>query len=484
MSKTRVVQSITDNGNAFGQISHPNDIMKSQEFAHRHADQITLDFLTLGGQPDIAGLIATIAAGLSVSISAGRIYFDGYQYEGAPTPIALQPANSSDRIDLIVARIAADNPVEQTFTPFQRLRTPQELTNNVPPYPPQQFQVALERHNVVTVSVKTGVPAANPVQPALASGEIALWAIRVPANAAALVTANLTDVRRHAVNLRDLQTVQTQTQQQITVIQQGLITALDYEHKQVDFSGSFGRADNILGILLEIAEKLAVLKYRYPTIVSVDGRCPAMPTVDPNGKPCVDIPVGTAVQFGDGFMVILPANFQDASVNARFAIAGENNYNDPLLNDLTMDDGAPNNAVNVVRFDAPDTTKWLYMNRAGQLFFRTTAQPSNAFEVLLMKITPNGSSEAPRLKRYINLRNGLIKQSGVATASAVSRNFEYEVATPPGVGYLTLYGVRASDKTLYELPSPGNIAFDQTVAITGIAEGDTWVVERLTLSGF
>lgn len=482
MSKTRVVQTVTQSNINFGQISSPLDLMKAQEFAHAHAERITSDFLTQPSQIDVAGFAAS-PVGMNANFTAGRIYIDGYQYERESGQVQCSAAHATlARIDLIIATVAADTAVNQTFTPFQRLRTANELTDGVPPYPPQQFQVPLEKHNVVTISVKTGTPSATPVQPTLASGEIALWAMLVPAAATSLLSGNFTDLRRHAANLRLLKSEISQIQELVDEVQDDVETALDYEHKQVNFASSFGRTDDILGILNEIAEKLAVLKHRYPTIVSGDGRCPAVAGLENGITPIVDIPVGTIVQFGDRFVVIDPANFQDSSVNARYTVAAANDYSDPLLDDLDLPDNAPNSNVNVVRFNSHSTTKALFINRAGQIFFRSAAQPSTSDECLLMKITPNGASAAT-LKRYINLRNGLSRQSGVATSNQSSRLFQYEVANPPGVGYLKFYGIKP-DNTIYHLQPPGNIVFDMATEIAGIQTGDTWVVEWMILSTF
>ncbi len=146
MSKSRIVEIIEQSGNSYGQISSPADIVKAQEYAHAHAEQITLDFLTNAEIPEIVDCDYALTNGLNIQIDSGRIYRYGLQYEVAGQTVTLSPAANQARIDLIIATLSNNVPANLEFLAFQRLRSEQEFINTLPPYPPTQFQRATEKH--------------------------------------------------------------------------------------------------------------------------------------------------------------------------------------------------------------------------------------------------------------------------------------------------------------------------------------------------
>ena len=446
MSKKRVVEIIDQAGNSFGQINNPVDFLKAQDFSHAHVEQVTQDFLINPDTPEIAGCDYAPTSGLGMQIFSGRIYRYGTQYDVAEQIITLNPAHAIyARIDLIIATLADDVPASTEFLAFQQIRTDQEFINSQPPYPPTQFQRFAERHNVGPVSVKTGIPAANPLAPALAADEVVLYMVLVPANATVLDISNITDLRRKVSN--------------ISGITQELI---DY-----------------LARLKMLEDQIRVLIYRYPTILSGDGRCPATLLQDENGVWVVDIPIGVDVEFGDAFVKIRAEKFTDPIVNPRYV-----NISNGVVTYLPLieSNGNPGNDTtgNVIRYTVQDTTKTLFLNRQGQLFFRDVAAPSNTGECVLLKTTRNGANTNPILKRYRNLRNSISGATGTKVANEVP-TFEMDLGVPEGVLYVEAYAERAADNVRYSIPLPA-LNFDGTVTISGVIDGDKWNVRFFILS--
>lgn len=475
MSKQRTVQTITDAGINYGQIISPNDVIKSQEYSHLHAENVTRDFLTQLFENDIAGFIPD-PVGMSANMSDGRIYQNGFQFDGAAVQLTFEEAHPDHpRIDLIVATVAQNSPELQTFTPFQRIRSSVELGNGTPPYSPVQYEVPLEKHNKVTLTIKKGVAGASPVEPSLASGEIALWAVTIPAAATSLVGGNFADRRRLAANLRQMRTEINTMISQLVTMNSNITNLLAYRYDLVDVNwmSSFGGVRPIHDVMGEIGLKLLTLKWRYPSMLTNDGRIQAVGNMD-GTIPVIDIPIGTLVQFGDKFLTIQPAAFTDVSLSARQVTTGIDNTNS--LFDGMDDAFGLDNAQNTIRINAPATTKWLYLGYDGSLYFKDQATGSNSNECMLLRSTPNGVS-APTLVTYINLRNAVIIKTGVATSSPSSKQFDNDIGIPPGVGYIKAYGIK-SDKTLYEVTLSAITDYDDRVTVSDIdADGDTWRVE-------
>ena len=450
MSKIRSVEILDQAGIVYGQINRPDDFIKAQEFNHKHVETVTQDFLTGPDTPEVAGCNYNLTSGLSIHVASGRIYRLGQQYEAAQGTFTLVPANSTySRIDLIIATLADDVPGNYESLAFQRIRTNQEYLNSIPPYPPQQFNRATEKYKLATISVKTGTPAPTPVAPALAANEVLLYTITVPAAATALTVGNVVDSRKQASNISGIN---------------DLITEMLLRLKNLEI-------------------QTQTLVYRYPTILSGDGKCPRELKQDENGVWVVDIPIGVDVEFGDAFIKIRAENFTDPSVNARYI-----NISNGVITylPLVVANGNPGSATtgNYIRFNVPPTTKTLFLNRAGELFFRSVGSPSGPTECVLMKTTRNGSNP-PVLKGYRNIRNSISGYSKTrVSGDASSIQFELDLGVPAGVLYGDIYAVRAADNVVYRLPGV-NVpidTFDGIVDVTGVTVGDTWHANFFILS--
>lgn len=460
MSRKRVVEIVTDGGHNYGQISHPNDLGLAQDYAHQHVESATKDFLTQN-DPECAGLGYTLQANtLNFNVAEGRVYHQGVQFDALATALTLNAAHANHaRLDYIVATIAGNQPAQTEMVPFQRIRTSQELAANTPPYAPTQFSRARERQNIATIQVRTGTPSVSPQPPVLQPTDVVLYVVTVPANATSIAAGNVNNVRKVVGNL-------SATKEQIVALQTQN-AALQTKINQME-SGA-----------------LLVLKYRYPTIVTEDSKVPAV-VVNDGGTWSVDISVGTTVQFGDGFVGVRLENFEDENLNPRYASTGGAVDNKPIFDGKTdfMEDFELPPGTAVIRFDAPTTTKAIYLLRDGKIVTRTAITPSNSDECLLMKIIPNGSA-SPVLKRYINARNSVAKYDGTAVSgNAASRQFENDLATPTGVGYFDIWGTKAADKYRYDISGLGSYAFDSLITLPDeFANGDAWHVRYFILSG-
>jgi hypothetical protein len=478
MSKKINIQQLNQSGVNYGKISSPTELMNSQQFTHEHIEAITKDFLTATGEIDVAGFEASTAA-MVISLSAGRIYQNGLQFDGDAIQFNLVAANATHpRVDVIYATVTADSPSATVATAFQRLRTESELNTGQAPYPIVQFPVSLEKKNIVSVAIKTGTPSATPVMPVLASNEIALWRINVGANVTSITGPNLIDLRHQAVNLRNLQSVVNSILGMLGTVQTDVATALQYQLIELNWAAVFGenRTQSLVALLSEMNQQLLVLRFRYPTIVSGDGRISASAQLD-GSTPVIDVPLGQLVQFGDRFITLQQANFAGLT-NVQSITSAGSNFEHPALIGTSAKTA---NLANTVRFDAPSSTKWLVINRDGEISWKSEAHPSNAYECLLLKAIPNGVSEH-KLKMYYNLRNGVISKTGVADSTAASKQFPYDSGYPTGIGNLRAYGVRAADKTHYELDALSITNFDEIISVSGVTIGDTWVVEEFFLS--
>lgn len=198
-------------GPTFGQVLKAADHNNAQTYAHEHIEAIVRDWINGGCQSTlVAGFDLSLLAGLQVRLLApGHIITpDGDSYEligDGPCDFTLADADETHpRIDLIVGLKEANVDAVEEFRPFVRLRTLEELEAGVAPYPPAQFEQPTETHTRITLSVKEGVAAADPVAPALAANEIALYSITVKAAATALETDDVSDLRNRIDSLCQL----------------------------------------------------------------------------------------------------------------------------------------------------------------------------------------------------------------------------------------------------------------------------------------
>jgi hypothetical protein len=129
----------------------------------------------------------------------------------------------------------------------------------------------------------------------------------------------------------------------------------------------------------------------------------------------------------------------------------------------------------VIRYNAPDTVKALYIDRDGVVTQSASILPSTAERCLLHKVTPTGPTTAPTIKNYINRRRPHIKYTGTKGASPPSLRFDNELAVP--VRYINAVASKVTSGDMYKIAEP-TPDFDATVSITGVVStGDNWYIE-------
>lgn len=183
---------------------------------------------------------------------------------------------------------------------------------------------------------------------------------------------------------------------------------------------------------------------------------------------------------GENYHEVKPDEFLtvDDSANPgvrsiRITLYNFNTNSKPVLAKLTEvfdEDGEDLESRIVIRYDAPNTVKALYIDRFGNITLSPTIEPSNTTKALLHKVTPNGSN-APAVKNYINRRPARIKYVKNQSAGLTVDN---ELATP--ARYVDARAVKASDKHLYKIPDP-TVNFDGIITVTDVTAGDDWIVE-------
>lgn len=210
MTRKVKVQVLEEAGVRLGQISDPADFLDAQKYSQDDLAAHARDLLLAGATaPLVAGFGISLTSGLGFNIAAGHAYTPaGLHHETLPpgqaSALALGAAHPSlPRIDLVYGLLEAETDAEVEFRPFRRLLTEAEWLAGIDPFsfPLESRNVATERHTRVTIFVRQGTPDANPVAPAANANEVALYQIRVNANAASLVINNVTDVRLTARSL-------------------------------------------------------------------------------------------------------------------------------------------------------------------------------------------------------------------------------------------------------------------------------------------
>ncbi len=329
--KQRLVQQITQSGNNFGQVSKPQDLMKAQEFFHLRLSDLTHDFLN--SQRQVAGFSYALGAGNAFTLTVnkpGRVYeSDGVSFDLLlDTTVNIAAAHSTfPRLDLVVAVLDDEIDAELDLIPFVRLRTSEEFSNNVAPYPPQNINAPTEKHWRSVVQIKTGTPAAVPTPPTLASNEVPLYLIAVAPGAAAIRPADVLDMRELILTLQSLNETNGQTKVDLAKLTRRVITVEKITSQPIDLSHIFGSI-RTLGDILSAHERQLValrempdIRYKNPKLVLTDPNTSKIPATGgvAAGVPYVEIEIGGFVNFGDTEVAILPQNFKDNTVAARFA---------------------------------------------------------------------------------------------------------------------------------------------------------------------
>lgn len=200
MSKRVNIQTLQPvaNGPVYGQKARTIDINNLQVFGREHVETLTKDFLT--DEKSVVGFAYNLVGGNTRQIrilAPGRAYdIAGVQYDYSETvTLTFLASDSQPRIDLVVAKLDKDVPSLNESIPFARIRTQTELEQSVSPFVPTQYAVPTEIHNVVSVRIIKGTAASSPEPPSVASNEIILYQVSIPANSVSVISGNITDVR-------------------------------------------------------------------------------------------------------------------------------------------------------------------------------------------------------------------------------------------------------------------------------------------------
>jgi len=346
--KTKLIQTITQNSNTYGQVSNPNDLMQAQDFVHQHINDLTRDFLNTNRQ--VAGFTYSLGEGNAFTITINK---PGRVYDGAGVPFDLL-ANATlniaaahetlPRLDLVVAVLDDEVEAELNLIPFVRLRTAEEFSDAVAPYPPQNINAPTEKHWRAVPQIKTGTPASVPTAPALASNEVPLYLIAVAPGAAAIREADVLDMRQLILTLQLLNQANGETKIDLSKLTRRVIALEKIANQPIDLSHIFGSIRSLGDILAAHERQLFALRempeVRYPIprlpLYNKDSAKILADGHTSGGVPYVDIEIGGVVNFGDAEVAVLPQNFKDNSVNARFAKVAGGTANVKVETDLTL----------------------------------------------------------------------------------------------------------------------------------------------------
>lgn len=348
--KTRIVQTIENGGNTYGQVSNPNDLMLAQEFLNTRISNLTRDFLNNTKPHEVVGFAYSLGAGNAFNIivaAPGRIYAaNGKGYDllaGATLPVAAAHSTLS-RIDMVVAVLEDDVDAAVALKPFVRLRTNDELAAGAPPYAPTNFSSAAEKHSRVTLQIKTGTPGATPSLPTTNANEVPLYLISVAPGATQLQETDVLDAREAVLTLQKLNELADENK----IAVKNLINRVDglfpLANQPIDLVHVFGQIRSLGDILTALYNQvnslrdLPEIRYANPKYALTDPRTlkiSAAGNLD-GSTPVVDIEVGGVVNFSGSDVVLRPEKFADAALNARFEKASGNSETEKIETALTI----------------------------------------------------------------------------------------------------------------------------------------------------
>jgi hypothetical protein len=336
--KNRLVQTLAQGDNNFGQVSHPDDLMKAQVFSHERISDLLHDFVNSQQNAVVSGLAYELDAdnALTVTIKKpGRIVTkDGISYDLLED--AQLEFETSDvalpRVDMIVGKLDEAIDAELDLIPFVQLRTADEFSDNAPPYTPTNISAPRERHWRIVPQIKTGTPGPTPSTPVLASNEIPLYIVTVAAGASQIRQADVIDVREIIRCLEAIDEELSKVQANSNVLAQRITRLEILKNQPIDLSQVFGEIKTLGQILAELQK--AIVASRDLPEIRYDRLKAGVSLSDPEsaqiiavgntdgGAPCVDIPVGGRINFGDAEVIITPYKFDDQTLNARFVKTG------------------------------------------------------------------------------------------------------------------------------------------------------------------
>lgn len=331
--KKRLVQTITQGDNTYGQVSHPDDLMAAEDFLHERLGDAVHDFVNNHRNTEITGFTYELGAGNAFDIEIkkpGRIYTkDGVSFD-LLSDTTLDFAASDEvlpRLDLVVAVLDDEVEAEADLIPFVRLRTVDEFSESVPPYPPANINAPRELHWRAVPQIKTGTPAAVPTAPTVASNEIPLYVVAVAPGATQLRDADVLDLREVILTVRKLNELNAKNQIDLSILTRRVTRLERLVDQPIDLSQIFGEIKTLGGILAELQRQIAAsrdvpeIRFDRPKVALTDIASSKIIAIGGTASsiPYVDIETGGRVNFGDAEVVIQPKNFADPALDARFA---------------------------------------------------------------------------------------------------------------------------------------------------------------------
>jgi hypothetical protein len=310
--------------------------MKSQIFAHAHTEINARDFIVgKCATRAVAGFTITLPGGMQLRILAPGQVIDvgGKSYDlidGSVDKILEESDTELSRIDLIVVKLEANVDAADELRPFQRLRTQDELDENVAPYPPQQFTQPTEQHTRSTIIVKTGEPGAQPIAPSVAPDEEPLYAIRILPSATQIDGSSVIDLRNLVASNCELQDMIAD----LLNLFNNPPAKHRHEADEVDVDGNSPAfklgatvqdALDTLALRTEpspittgsaLALRPEILRPDVPPYNAASGKLGSSGAVK-SGVPVVRIPYPRQVAFSTGIFTIDPNSFVDKSLNPR-----------------------------------------------------------------------------------------------------------------------------------------------------------------------
>lgn len=354
--KKRLVQTITADETTFGQVSHPDDLMKAEDFLHDRISETVRDFLNNNKATECAGFPYELGGGNGFSITVkkpGRVYTqDGLSFELlADTTLTISAADEDfPRLDLVVAVLDDAIEANTSLIPFVRLRTADEFSEAVPPYPPANMMAARELHWRAVPQMKTGTPASIPSMPALNSNEVPLYLIKVAPGATQIHDADVLDMREVILTLRQINELALKNKIDLNTLAGRVGAVESLVNQPIDLSAVFGSIRSLGDILtalqrqLDDVRDLPEVRYVRPKVALTDyasAQLPAESLTDSSGitpVQVVDIEIGGSIHFGNSEVFLSPDRFVDSDLFARLIKKVDNPETEELTTEVNIND--------------------------------------------------------------------------------------------------------------------------------------------------
>lgn len=352
--KQQIVQTLASGGNNYGQVSHPDDLMKAQEFGSERISGLLVDFVNNTKNHEITGCTYELGAGNAFNITIkkpGRITTkDGTTYDLLADPdVTLGFAEADDelpRLDLVVGVLEDAVDAAVGLIPFVRLRTEDEVAASAPPYPPQNQNAPRERHWRIVPQIKTGTPAPEPSIPTFATNEVPLYLVAIAPGAAAIRPEDVLDRREVIDTVRTLNEIVADNRIDIARLLDRITAVERIAGQPIDLSHVFGQIRTLGDILADLQRQLDALRevpeiiYPRPKVPLTDKASSQIPSTGilVSSVPTVQMEIGAKVMFGNAEVPLLPQRFKDNTLNARYVKITGGSANVSLSSNMTLED--------------------------------------------------------------------------------------------------------------------------------------------------